>query len=466
MTSIPIAPWKPDLSGRPGPLYRAIATALHDDIRNGTLPPGTRLPTHRDLAWTLKVTVGTVTRAYQEAERQGLIGGEVGRGTFVRDPRRINEGAVETLPGGIIDLSVNATALWPDADSLRDAVQAVAGRGDLLSLMGYQPPQGPQRLRAAIAAWAEATSGLSVPEDQVLLTTGGQGAMHAALSATTRPGDVLLVEQVTYPGIKTLALQLGLRLVPVAMDGDGILPDALEQAARGHGAHALYCMPTLQNPTTATMPRARREAIAAVARRLGLVIVEDDVYGFLARTREPTLAELAPEVTIHIGSVSKSLFPGLRTGYVIAPRPLLDRLAAVTRATILTPAHLGAVVTAELIESGEALRIAERRRGLVAERQALARSILGNRLGGSDPAVTHLWLTLPESWRRDAFARALLEQGVKVTPADAFAAGKAEVPNAVRVCLCSVDRAETLEQGLRPLATLLDSPLSVEAALV
>lgn len=467
------ARWQPEIAHRAGPLYRAIAAALAEDIANGTLPPGTRLPTHRDLAWDLKVTVGTITRAYQEAERQGLIGGEVGRGTFVRDPRRLTEPALETSNGlfeinaGLIDLSVNASSLWPDAPALNAATMAVAQRSDLVTLMSYHTPLGHPRLRAAIADWLADTAGLHVPAEQVLITVGGQGAMLTALSAVTRPGDTLLVEQLTYPGLRAVALHLGLRLVPVAMDAGGLLPDAFEQAARAHGAHALYCMPTLQNPTTVTLSLDRRKALVEVARRMGLMIIEDDVYGFLKQPAVSTLRSLGPDVTLYISSLSKSLFPGLRTGYVIGPRPLFDRLATTLRATVLAPAHLGVVVAAELIDSGEALRIAHRRRALVAERQALARAVLaGLDLSGSDPAVTHLWLPLPENVRREELLRGALERGVKITPADNFGVGKGEVANAVRLCLMAVDHASQLEKGLSVVEGLISNPVASSAAWV
>lgn len=465
--------WQPAIAHRSGPLYRAIAAALAEDIANGTLPPGTRLPTHRDLAWDLKVTVGTITRAYQEAERQGLIGGEVGRGTFVRDLRRLTEPVVEAggtlldMNLGLIDLSVNATALWPDAPALTAATQAVALRPDLATLMSYQTPLGHVRLRAAIADWLADSANMHVAPEQVLLAVGGQGAMLTALSAVTRPGDTLLVEQLTYPGLRAVALHLGLRLVPVAMDGEGLLPDAVEQAARAHGAHALYCMPTLQNPTTVTLSLERRRALVEVARRIGLMLIEDDVYGFLKQPAPPTLHSLGPDVTLYISSLSKSLFPGLRTGFVVGPRSLFDRLATILRATVLAPAHMGTVVAAELIDSGEAGRIAQRRRTLVAERQALARSILsGHDLSATDPAVTHLWLPLPETVRRDDLVRGALERGVKITSADGFGVGRGEVPNAVRICLMGVDHAAQLEKGLSVIDGLITNPVASSAAWV
>ncbi|HYE52584.1 MAG TPA: PLP-dependent aminotransferase family protein, partial [Azospirillaceae bacterium] len=361
--------WIPELGDRQGPRYRAIAAALHDDIVAGRLPAGAKLPTHRDLAWKLGVTVGTVTRAYAEAERQGLIGGEVGRGTFVRPLQRQQEVPLAPPPDGVIDMSVNAMSLWQDAPAIRQALEGVARNADLGQLLAYQPVTGTPRFRAAGAAWIAETSGLEVTDEQVVLTSGGQNAMYLAFAAVTRPGDAVLVEQLSYAGVKPMAALLGLKLVPVAMDADGILPDAVAQACRAHGAHALYCMPNLQNPTTATMPPERRRALVEVARRNSLMIVEDDVYGFLAPRRFESLAELAPDLVLYLTSMSKSLMPGLRVGYLVPPRQLSDRVATGMRAMLLGTCQLGAAAATALIEDGEAARIAARRRAAVADRQ-------------------------------------------------------------------------------------------------
>ncbi|ASG21024.1 DNA-binding transcriptional MocR family regulator [Nitrospirillum viridazoti] len=454
--------WLPDISHRPGPRYRAIAAALQDDIGSGALPIGAKLPTHRDLAWRLGVTVGTVTRAYAEAERSGLIGGEVGRGTFVRDPRP-TEAPVDNT--GIIDLSVNALAQHPNEERLRQALLGLASRNDLSGLMHYPPVNGSARHRQAGAAWIAQTTGLTVDPALVLPTAGGQNAMHLALAAITRPGDSLLVEQLSYPAVKPLAGLLDLRLVPVAMDDGGLLPDALEQAARAHGAHALYCMPRLHNPTTVTQRPDRRQAVMAVCRQAGIRVVEDDVYGFLADDAgPPALVALDPERVLFLTSLSKNLMPGLRTGFLLCPPPLMDRVRTLLRATLLGVNPLGAELSAEFILSGAAMESAIQRRALVADRQAQARRLLPG--AASDPACPHLWLPLPEPWRREDFARALLSRGVRVTPADAFAVARGDTPHAVRVCIGGVERVEVLEHGLRILADLLSEPAAMGESFV
>lgn len=457
--------WLPDIATRPGPRYRAIAAALHDDIGSGTLPAGAKLPTHRDLAWRLGVTVGTVTRAYAEAERQGLIGGEVGRGTFVRDLRPAETAPEPLGETPIIDLSVNALAQRPNEDRLRQALVQLAGRNDLSALMNYPPVNGTHRHRQAGAAWISQTTGMMVDTDRLLPTAGGQNAMHLALAAVTRPGDSLLVERLSYPSVKPLAALLDLRLVPVAMDGEGLMPDALEQAARAHGAHALYCMPRLHNPTTVSQGPGRRRAVMDVCRRAGILVVEDDVYGFLATEDGfAPLAALDPDRVLYLTSLSKSLMPGLRTGFLLCPAPLMDRVRTLLRATLLGVNPLGVELAAEFVLSGAAEEACAQRRTLVAERQALARRVLT--AAGSDPACPHLWLPLPEPWRREDFTRALLGRGVRVTPADAFAVARGDTPHAVRICIGGQERPEVLEQGLRVIANLLAEPGAMGEALV
>src|SRR6266851_2558628 len=301
--------WMPDLAGHKGPRYRAIAETLAEDVRNGRLAAGTRLPTHRDLAWKLRVTIGTISRAYAEAKRRGLIVGEVGRGTFVRPPA----GAAAIMPGDIlgetrdpdlIDLTINRPCAAGEGAAMTAALVRLAAETDLAALLDYQAPAGRQEDRVAGTAFLKAC-GLATTPEQVVATAGGQHAMFCVIGALARPGDTLAVEALTYPGLRALANLLHLRLTPIALDGEGLIPEALEAACRAAPVRALYTMPTLHNPTTATMPVARRKALAEVARRHDLALLEDDVYGFLLDAPLPPLAHFAPERVFYITSTSK-----------------------------------------------------------------------------------------------------------------------------------------------------------------
>lgn len=451
--------WKPDLDGRLGPRYRAIADAIAEDVAAGRLPPGTRLPTHRDLAWGLGVTVGTVTRAYAEAERRGLIGGEVGRGTFVRGPMpapRPPEAEGRAAPG-ILDLSIDQPSLVPLAEPVARTLHRLAGEMQVDCTLRYHAHAGMYAQREAGARWLR-RAGISVGGERVMVTSGGQSGISLGLLAVATVGDTILVENLTYPGVKALAGTFGLRLHPVATDGDGLIPEAFEAACRTHRPRALYVMPNLHNPTLATMPEDRRRHIAAIAREHDVTIVEDDVFGCMLDEPPPALAALAPERTIHVTSLSKSLAPGLRIGFLAAPESLVARIEQVMRSLSWMASPLAGEVARAWIEDGTADRVAEAQRRETQARQDLARSILGPFAEGTPPTAPHLWIGLPEPWRREEFGRALLRRGVKVAMADAFVVGRSPAPHAVRINVTApADRAD-LARALDVAAEMLARP--------
>ncbi|HSK40708.1 MAG TPA: PLP-dependent aminotransferase family protein [Arenibaculum sp.] len=471
--------WTPDLTARPGPRYRAIADAIADDVAAGRLSPGTRLPPQRDLAYRLKVTVGTVTRAYGEAERRGLIGGEVGRGTFVRGsphpPSPVTGFAGpdgDGFPAGpapMIDLTVSQPSLQDLAGAGVGVGPAVlrrlADEGGLERLLRYQPHGGVPAHRSAGAAWL-ARQGVETSAERVIVTSGGQSGLALALLSLAAMGDTVLVEQLTYPGVKAMASTFGLRLQPVAIDGDGMMPDALDAACRTHRPRAIYMMPNLHNPTLATMPAERRRRIVAVAAGHQVPIVEDDVFGSLLDRHEPPLATLAPDQVLYVTSLSKSIAPGLRIGYLSCPHALIGRVEQVLRSVSWMASPLGGEIARIWIEDGTADRIGRERREETQARQALARGILGRHAGGTPPCAPHIWLRLPEPWRREEFAADLMRRGVRVALADAFVVGRAPAPHAVRVNVTSPDRRDDLALALRTIADVLARPDGLTLSIV
>jgi DNA-binding transcriptional MocR family regulator len=453
--------WVPNLAGHKGPRYRAIAEALARDLRDGRLAAGTRLPTHRDLAWKLRVTVGTVSRAYAEAERRGLIVGEVGRGTFVRPPA----GVAAITPGDaqdenhgpdFIDLTINRPRAAREQVVIAAALQRLAAEPDLAALLDYQAHAGRPEDREAGAAFL-ARGGLATTPEQVVVTASGQHAMACVIGTLIQGGDTLAVEALTYPGLRALASLLHLRLAPIAIDEQGLIPEALDAACRAAPVRALYIMPTLHNPTTATMPVARREALAEVAQRRDVALIEDDVYGFLLDSPPPALAHYAPEHGFYITSTSKSLMPALRVGYVHAPKAQVERIAAAVRATVYSAPPLMARIVARWITDGTVERLAQEKRAETRLRNRMARRLLAGAELTGDPAASHIWLTLSEAWRADDFVAAARRRGVGIIPAAAFAVTR-QPPNAVRICLGTQTTAERVERALMRLAELLAGP--------
>ena len=431
--------WLPNLDGRRGPKYRAIADAIDQDVQNGALRAGTKLPPHRDLADHLGVTVTTITRAYTEAARRGLISGHVGRGTFIRGSE-IDDSRDE----GVFDLSLNI--LMPDKEVA--VLESRLFQRRVLpwtQLLGYVRPPGHLRHRQAMGAWL-ADLGIAAKAENLALTAGAQHAMATSFAAVTKPGDTVLVEELTYSGMKLLAQHMHLKVKGVAMDGEGLRPEALEAACRTSRARVLYCMPRLQNPTSAVMGDKRRRQIATIADRHRLTVIEDDTYGFHSAERA-SLLTLIPERTVFITSLSKSLFPGLRLGCAVAPAPILEKITNAIWATMIMPSPIGADLLCGWLEDGTAARIADWKRHETAARQSMARRILASERLQSHPSSPHIWIHLPPRWTSETFVAAARARGVILNGSSEFSAGDQQ-PRGVRVCLGTPRTRAGLERAL------------------
>jgi DNA-binding transcriptional MocR family regulator len=456
--------WHPRLARRTGrsstarldpPLYARIVDALAADIAEGRLVPGSRLPTQRELAETVGTTVATVTRSYSEARRRGLVDATVGRGTFVRDA------VYAPAARGPADLTVNSIAPAPFVGTMLASLGACvdAAAGD--ALVAYQPHQGALRHREAGAAWLR-DRGLSTDPSDVVVTAGAQHAMLVSLATLTRPRDTVLVERLTYPGVKSLANHLHLRLEPVAIDEEGMSPQSLAETAARTKATVVYTMPTLQNPTAATMGAARRRAIAEIVAARGLTVIEDDQYGFLSD--ESPLAALIPDRVVHINSLSKSLAAGLRVGFLRGPAALTPRLAAAVFASAVMAPPVTAELAARWIDDGLARRIVEWKREELTARQQIARRVLGWR--APRPATPHVWLAMPPHTTAEDFVEQARLRGVLVSASPAFSVGAARPEHFVRLSLGPPATREALEAALRILAGVLKDPPRPHAAVV
>jgi DNA-binding transcriptional MocR family regulator len=429
--------WSPRLPDSSAPIYTRIADSLERDIRAAVLMPGSRLPTHRELAHSLRITPVTVTRAYAEAMRRGLVESTTGRGTFVRSaPRR------ESVLTGDIDLATNVVSVPLPAPS-RALLERI---GDVLTTSTYASGHGNERHRAAGAAWI----GRDTDPERVAVTAGTQHALFLAFAATTRPGDAVFTESLTYHGAKSVAALLGVRLEPLPLDRYGIVPDALARACRARSApKVLYTVPTLHNPTGLVMPETRRRELAAVAAKFGLTIIEDDVCGFLLEKTPPPLAAFAPDRTIFLTGLGKALAPAMRVGFLTAPAALFARAQTALAATVLFASPLLGELAATWIEDGTATRIVAQKRAEVVRRNRFARQVL-QRVSG-DARSPHLWVELPKRWTAEAFVEEARRRRVRVAGAASFAIGD-DVPRAIRVSVGAPATIAELEQALHVLA--------------
>jgi DNA-binding transcriptional MocR family regulator len=440
--------WLPRLAVRGGPRFLQIADALQAAVMDGSLKPGDRLPPQRQLAAQLDVDLTTVTRAYDEARRRKLLEGRGARGTYVAAPK------VEL--NSILDLSMN-TPPPPDGvdfdDMLKQGLSQVLMGADNELLMNYHLGGGSDSDCKAGASWLAPMFG-DLDPGQLVVCPGAQAALAALILALTEPGDVILAEPATYPGLRAAATQFGRHIVAVEADKHGMVPGMLEAACRRHKPGLVYLNPTLQNPTAVTMPERRRKELAAIAKRRSLHIVEDDPYWLLADAPPPPVATFAPEQVAYISTLSKCLTPGLRVAFVLVrDAQERERFLAALRSFALMTAPLTAALATQWIFDGSAARLME---GVCKEarlRQRMARDILAGRYVGAGDGL-HVWLELPAYWNCAQLARAAGSEGIAVTPAEAFATGSGSV-NAIRISLGSIRDRGRLQAGLQRLSHLL-----------
>ena len=434
--------WIPELERRSGPTAQRIVDALLEAVNEGSLAPGAQLPPHRELADSLGVALGTVSRAYSLAKERGLITGTVGRGTFVAGREADAEDA-----GGEIDLSQNLIR-WDPGESVAGLLRAaLLERSDLRTLMEVYPkPAGWPEHRRVAAQWLS-RRGISASGEQVVVTNGAQHGLLMALALLSQPGDVLATEHVTYSGIKNIAAQLQLRMAGLPMDQEGLLPEALDRLCASGKVRLLYTIPTLQNPTGAVMSEDRRETIADIARRRNVTILEDDIYSFLLEGGPPPIAAFAPERCFLATSLSKGVFPGLRLGFLVCPAGTAERVAEKVRMSLLAVSPLAAAIGTRWLEDGTVDRIMEKKRTEIRWRWQMASQLFALETRGRHPAA-HLWLPLPRGQRPQEFVPRLQARGILVGSAEVFAVDPGAVPSAVRICLgASLSRAR-LQQAL------------------
>ncbi|MBU6463196.1 MAG: PLP-dependent aminotransferase family protein [Bradyrhizobium sp.] len=448
--------WIPTISELDGPLYRRIVDAMESDIGSGRLVRGQQLPTHRALARILGIDLTTVTRAYSEARHRGLIEAQVGRGSFVSETtvRRATESAPEVR----IDLSMNVPPHPLEAqldDRILQGLEAIRQKSGLTAFLNYLQPGGSDSERQTGARWLRARVPHAAAE-RIVVYPGTQTIIFNLLMRLAGRDDVVLTEALTFPGMKAAAARLGIRLIGVAMDKEGVLPDELKTACRVHKPKAVYLIPTLHNPTTATLSPARRAAVAATIRAAGTILIEDDAYGLLAPSVSP-IANLIPERTYLATTLSKCIAPALRVSYLLTPDVAAqeDMCARLQAAAQMPPPLMVALVT-HWIESGTAERIIAAIRSEAIGRQQLAARALKGINFSAGRASHHLWLTLPES-RREGFTAYLLRNGLAVVGSDAFAMNP-DAPHAVRVSLGAARNRAQLVEGLQVMASALRMP--------
>ncbi|AQQ05348.1 hypothetical protein B0E33_18655 [Roseibium algicola] len=451
--------WKPDLQGLSGPVYRQIADALTGDIKSGQLGAGTCLPPHRALAFELGVTVGTVTRAFGEVARAGLIEADGRRGSrviagFQRQP----EEDVET---SILDLRGHQTPLPDFGDRVRRVLMETALDPEFGTTIAYEAGPGRNEHREAGAFWLGEMTSSDVDPARVVVCNGAQHALLCALLVTCRAGERIATERLTYAGLKSVASALGLILVPVEIDDEGLVPESFDKVCRHEPIRVLVTVADLHNPTTSTQTEDRRRQIATVAKRHSVTVIEDVAYAGLTEKPLPSIAHIAGGESMRFAGLSKTLGPGLRIGYLEAPASQINVLAGALRATSWMASPIQADLASRLIQCGAAADILRDNREELSVRNEVVTSILSDFDVRTSATSPHVWLKLPDPWTREGFQSWARHSDLLALTAESFSVSRDCPDHAVRFSIGAAPSRDTLAKHMRAIANALRNPYSL-----
>lgn len=448
------------IEGCIGPKYKALANRIEEAVHSGALQPGDRLPTHRHLAEQLGVTVGTVTRAYAEAERRRLVEARVGSGTYIRGsslPSKQFQVTDSTVDTGI-DLGFSVALELDQAEHLTSTLATLQDSPVLPHLLRYQSEFGLEHHREAGRQWLLKTGMGDFNRDDLLVTLGGQHGFFVALQALLQSGDGLACEGLTYPGLVAAANQQGLRLLPMQFDHEGMTVEALEAQCQRHPPRALYLMTRMHNPTGGVMSAQRIDELAFLCRQHQISVIEDDVQGCLGDPALPSFSNRHPDITVTIASLSKALCGGLHVGFMRAPERWVNAIGAAFRATCWMAIPLTTEVACDWLNTGYADRLIDIQKAEIQWRQQM----VGEKL--HDAGLVHrcggfnVWVELPQPWRAVKLVDLAAEHRIRIKPAEVFAAGQFAAPQAIRLCIGGRLQRQTLLQAIDQLVHLIVSP--------
>jgi len=459
--------WRPQPLSGVKPAYLDLADMLGHAIASGELPPRRRLPTVRDLAATLGLATATVLRGYRESRERGLIDGTVGRGTFVlpQSEERLLPLEIFAARGflapGVYNLRSNivpAPVEWSTELGLKRLLPSSAQQRALLGAV-YRAGGTiePGELREAGARWAS-WCGIEAQAESMMLAAGGQHAIAAALCAIGGPGSCIAVPDITNAGVLTAARTLGIRLLPVKVDHDGIDPHHLEYVCRTERPAAFYCAPSGDNPIPISTSADRREAIAEIARRHGVWIIEDDSVGPLVDRSVASLAQRAADRTLWLASVAQTLGFGFRLAFVRVPVQLEASMQGALRTLAWTGATPGALLAARALGDGTVERVIAGRRAAIKDRHAIVSKVLGEGRCMISPGIPYVWFPTPPGWRTENLYNALFAAGVAVASAAQFAANPNKPRRGIRISAGGLLSLAEYEDALKRIAETCAHP--------
>ncbi len=446
--------WKPNLTNKKGPLYKALADLLGEDIKNGVLKPGDKLPPQRELADYLDINLSTISRTFKLCEQKGLISGTIGKGTYISSDANVNSTLLN--PAKTKNL-IEMGAVHPTYAQNKHVVKFIQNmlhQPDSHKFLEYSSPCGTLAQKSSGVKWLKKVN-LNTNEENILLASGGQNALCAILSSLFHPGDRIGTDPLIYSGLKTVAKMLGIQLVPITQEMNEMSPLALRNYCKNNELKGIYLIPDHQNPTTHTMSLKTREEIAKIAKEYNIIIIEDGINSILSESYSIPIATLAPEQTIYISSTSKSLCAGLRISFIATPSIYKKTLESALYNINIMVSPFNAEIVHQLINSSIADKIIKERKEMAVKMSNLADSLLKDYNLVGDKYCNFRWLLLPEGWNGKIFETCAKNAGVQVYCAERFVVGNAPVPAAVRISIVAPKDLNELEKGINILKSIL-----------
>ncbi|MCC0685824.1 PLP-dependent aminotransferase family protein [Clostridioides sp. ZZV15-6383] len=446
--------WKPKRPSKGQILYKAIAEQLEQDINNGFLLPGTKLPPQRELADFLDVNVSTISRAFKICEKKGLISGVTGSGTFVSYDARSN---LFLMSSNSKITFIEMGTMNPDftLEEMNTLFKHIIKEIDFKTIFQYGQRDGAKWQKEAIVKLIY-KAGLETTADSLLPASGGQNAIVAILAGLFQHGDRIGVDPLTYPGIKTAAKMLGIQLIPIKQGNGEISEEGLLYSCKNENIKGLYIIPDYQNPTTHIMSKNGRKMIANIASKYNLIVIEDAIHSLLNEAHLNPVASYIPNQTIYITSLSKIIAPSLRLAYISTPKQYREALSDALYNINLSQSYFLTEIAYRMITSGEADKLINARRKSARRRNKIINQYLsGYNLLGSEECIFR-WLILPDGIMAEKFEIQALKEGVQVYASERFAVGKEKPISAIRIAVCATESTEELKAGLTVLKKLLE----------
>ncbi len=448
--------WKPELTGMKGPLYKVLAGMLADDIKSGKLIPGTKLPPQRELADFLDINLSTVSRAFKLCEQHGFICATIGNGTYVSSDAGTNHifsASPEHMR--VIEMGAVLPAVGPNREIV-EYMQKMLAEPGAEKLFQYGLSGGSSWQKEAAVKWIN-KAGLPIDTEQIVFSGGGQNAITAILASLFRAGDKIGTDPLVYPGIKTAAKMLGIQLVPIEWKNHEITQEGLVSACKNDKIKGLYLIPDYHNPTTHNMTLETRRMIGEVAKQHHIIIIEDGINSLLSENPLPPVASYAPEQTIYISSLSKTISPGLRLAYIAAPPAFRKEIATGVYNLNITVAPFLTEVSARLIMSDKADSIIRERRAYTKQLNEIVDRYLHQYKIYGEEYCPFRWIILPDTFTGKSFEICAKNEGVQVYSGERFLVGYSSYRNAVRISVTAAKNITEFEEGIKILKRILES---------